>query len=468
MKKVTLTALTLLALGITSKTFAQNVSINATGNSADASAMLDISSTDKGLLIPRMTQAQRAAIANPAEGLMVYQTDGTKGFYYYNSSTWTLLTAPATGGTVTAVSVASANGVSGTVANSGTTPAITLSLGAITPASVAATGTVSGSNLSGTNTGDETAASIMSKLGTATGTSGGYLTSTDWNSFNNKGGVSNVSVVNANGVSGTVANSGTTPAITLNLGAITPSSVAATGSVSGSNLSGTNTGDETAATIKMKLGAASSSNAGYLSQTDWTTFNNKANTANTWSTAGNAATVAGTNFIGTTDAVDLSVRTSNIDRMVVTSAGNVGIGTTAPTNKLNVSATANPLSLLGVQTGATSDSVLTITNGVVRKLASSSYVTTNGSGSSINMIKTSVTNTDVATWSQGTLKKVLYTVTGAAVGNTVIVNPRSAFSSNIVIGYARVTQANQIEVAFNTGSTNSTLGSMIFDITIMQ
>lgn len=60
------------------------------------------------------------------------------------------------GGTVTSVSVSTANGVSGAVANPTTTPAITLTLGAITPTSVAASGAVSGSNLSGTNTGDQT------------------------------------------------------------------------------------------------------------------------------------------------------------------------------------------------------------------------------------------------------------------------------------------------------------------------
>lgn len=68
---------------------------------------------------------------------------------------------PAGSGTVTSVSVVTANGVSGSVANPTTTPAITLSLGAITPTSVAASGaisagaTVTGSNLSGVNTGDQ-------------------------------------------------------------------------------------------------------------------------------------------------------------------------------------------------------------------------------------------------------------------------------------------------------------------------
>ena len=52
----------------------------------NASAKLEISSTDKGLLIPRMTSAQRGLISLPANGLLVYQTDGVVGFYV-NSGT---------------------------------------------------------------------------------------------------------------------------------------------------------------------------------------------------------------------------------------------------------------------------------------------------------------------------------------------------------------------------------------------
>lgn len=58
------------------------------------------------------------------------------------------------------------------------------------------------------------------------------------------GTVASISVVTANGVSGSVVNPTTTPVITIGLGAITPASVAAVGSVTGSNLSGTNTGDQ--------------------------------------------------------------------------------------------------------------------------------------------------------------------------------------------------------------------------------
>lgn len=52
------------------------------------SAKLDITSTDKGFLPPRMTSAQRIAITSPAAGLMVYQTDGTSGLYFYGGSSW--------------------------------------------------------------------------------------------------------------------------------------------------------------------------------------------------------------------------------------------------------------------------------------------------------------------------------------------------------------------------------------------
>gem|GEM_PF-3388458 len=74
--------------------FAQNMSINADGSAPDNSAMLDVSSTTQGLLIPRMTQAQRQTISSPAFGLMVLQTDNNKGLYIYDttgSGAWTYM-----------------------------------------------------------------------------------------------------------------------------------------------------------------------------------------------------------------------------------------------------------------------------------------------------------------------------------------------------------------------------------------
>jgi hypothetical protein len=75
----------LAAVLLTATTYAQ-IGINI--ETPDASAALDITSTTGGLLVPRMTETQRDAISSPATGLMIYQTDGTVGFYYYNGSSW--------------------------------------------------------------------------------------------------------------------------------------------------------------------------------------------------------------------------------------------------------------------------------------------------------------------------------------------------------------------------------------------
>lgn len=60
--------------------------------SPNASAKVQIDSTNSGFLPPRMTSAQRTAIASPAEGLIVYQTDGTVGLYVYSGGSWKSLT----------------------------------------------------------------------------------------------------------------------------------------------------------------------------------------------------------------------------------------------------------------------------------------------------------------------------------------------------------------------------------------
>lgn len=67
---------------------AQNVAINSDGSIPDPSAMLDVSSTSQGFLAPRMTEAQRTAISNPATGLMVYQTNNSPGYRVFDGSAW--------------------------------------------------------------------------------------------------------------------------------------------------------------------------------------------------------------------------------------------------------------------------------------------------------------------------------------------------------------------------------------------
>lgn len=103
-----------------------------------SSAMLEVVSTAKGTLLTRMTQIQRLAIKSPAIGLLVYQTDGVDGFYYFSKTGWKIL------------STASGGGASYTF----TSPL-----------------TLNGSTVS-----------ILQ----ANATTNGFLSSTDWNAFNSK------------------------------------------------------------------------------------------------------------------------------------------------------------------------------------------------------------------------------------------------------------------------------------------
>ena len=59
--------------------------------SPDPSSVLEVVSTSKGILIPRMTKNQRDAIAIPSTGLLIFQTNSTPGFYYYSGSAWVAL-----------------------------------------------------------------------------------------------------------------------------------------------------------------------------------------------------------------------------------------------------------------------------------------------------------------------------------------------------------------------------------------
>ncbi len=77
----------LFAILISATTTFGQIAINSSGTDSDPSAILDVVSTDKGMLIPRLTTAQRTGIVNAAEGLLVYDTD-IDIFYYYRGSAW--------------------------------------------------------------------------------------------------------------------------------------------------------------------------------------------------------------------------------------------------------------------------------------------------------------------------------------------------------------------------------------------
>src|SRR5688572_4889336 len=108
MKRIVQLACTfaLLLLLSTSSLRSQSVGVNTI--TPHTSAQLDITSPNKGLLIPRIAFASRPG--SPATGLLLYQTDNTPGFYYYNGTSWVLLLSEKAGWSVSG--------------NSGTDPAL--------------------------------------------------------------------------------------------------------------------------------------------------------------------------------------------------------------------------------------------------------------------------------------------------------------------------------------------------------
>ena len=90
MKKLLILSIAIFSMGLTAQ-----VGINTPV--IDASAALEITSTEGGILIPRMTETERDEITAAADGLLIYQTDATAGFYYYNGTAWTALAGAGSG-----------------------------------------------------------------------------------------------------------------------------------------------------------------------------------------------------------------------------------------------------------------------------------------------------------------------------------------------------------------------------------
>jgi hypothetical protein len=108
MNKICITLLLLLSS-------LSNAQVGIGTNNPDNSAVLDIESTTKGLLAPRMTAAQRTAISTPAEGLIVFQTDNTPNLYCFVNGAWTAISSsPSAGLWTPVITDASGGSISGT------------------------------------------------------------------------------------------------------------------------------------------------------------------------------------------------------------------------------------------------------------------------------------------------------------------------------------------------------------------
>lgn len=180
MKKHYLLMLLLVQLTLTTKTMAQNIAINATGSLPDTSAMLDVSSSNKGFLVPRMTTILQNSIPLPANGLLIFNT--TDNVFKVNTGTsaspvWTPL---ATG---SGVAINSLNGLTGTT-------------------QTFATGTT------GTDFGISSSGTVHTfNLPTASASNRGALLAADWSTFSNKQNALGFTPYNSTNPSGYISSS---------------------------------------------------------------------------------------------------------------------------------------------------------------------------------------------------------------------------------------------------------------------
>ena len=200
--------------------------------------------------------------------------------------------------------------------------------------------------------GGDLSANRTLSIAQANTSTNGYLSSTDWNTFNNKansfstGNLTETGsgVLTITGGTGSVIGSGTTiqvkQANTTQSGFLSNTDWntfnSKLSSVDTTNISNfsvkvrslfSGTAPITYANGVIGITQATTSTNGYLSSTDWNTFNNKAGSSNVWLLSGNAGTNPSTNFIGTTDNQDLVFKTNNTETLrIVSSTGDVKIG----------------------------------------------------------------------------------------------------------------------------------------------
>ena len=329
MKKILLKSIAIFgfigSMTLPTNSFAQdNVGIGTT--TPDASAILDMLSTNKGILVPRMNTAGMNAIVAPANSLLIYNTDSLcYCFYRVPTTSWISLCTGGSGGAGSvgptgatgAAGIAGATGITGAIGATGIgttgptgdigpTGAVgATGFGAGTPGATGVTGPTGSAGIAGatgvtgaTGLAGATGATGVAGVTGATGVTGAV------------GATGITGVAGATGVTGAAGATGVTGATGI---------TGVTGAVGATGVTG-------AAGLVGATGATGVTGATGASGPNWTITSNNYNANGTqsiitsipstitsstgaWLTTGNAGLTAGTNYIGTNDAVDFVVKT---------------------------------------------------------------------------------------------------------------------------------------------------------------
>ena len=393
-------ALTLILISFVFCAQKANAQVGIGTTTPDNSAMLEMKSSNKGILIPRLTSVQRTAISAPAKGLMVFDNDSTC-FYYYDGSAWkplkteTSYTAGTgigiTGGNVvnaqTTTALWNANKLQGkTISTTAPTAGQTLKWNGTswTPGndSTVSYSAGTGTTLTGTTFSAQTTSALWNanelqgtSLSSTAPTSGQVLkynsTTSKWepNTDNN----TTYTGGNAVNVSGTTVNLG---------GNLTGATTIGTSSTNTLKLTGIQSGASTDSLMVISNGVLKK----VAVSTDVPTY-----------TASNGATMSANNVV---------------------LGGNLTGATTIGTSS------SNTLKLTGVQAGATSDSVMVISNGVLKKVAQSSIAGTTYTASTGMTLTGSAfsANTTSALWNANQLQGTSLSATTPTSGQVLKYN----------------------------------------------
>lgn len=412
------------------------------------SALLDMTSTTQGLLVPRMTSLQRTSIAAPANGLLVFDIDASQ-LYYYDAGTtsWKPLlagqgieasvilsptvstrnTVQPTLSTVTPLTLRGAvgqtatmfsveNSTAATLFSVGNGGAVTFT-GALLPAGQAGT---SGYILQSQGTG-------LSPLWVDPATlpgGGGGGTSATW------------SLTGNTGINAALNFLGTTDNQPLHFRTnnTTHATILANGNVGIGTANPQATFEISSAGSGVRftnLTSASATNATNVGKILSVNANGDVVLVEDLQGSGTLPSVASAGMTLRHDGASWVTSSTLVNTGV-----NIGVGTTSPTRTLDV-------------------------NGDVRIGASGTTIT--------NIIKVTVSTTANFPLNVGDEVTLTFGVTGVAVGSSVIVSPQNALPTGFVISYARVSAANTVQfTVHNTGPASGALLAMDYYVTVIQ